>query len=185
MAVFDLESDAIKHAGPERTYVDGVVFTSPRVDSKPIRTFGEESSDRSSSFGPYEVEGRFRGPAGVCVNASGSRVYVCDQRSSRVQIFQREGKFLDWFGGRSNDLGCFTFPFALAMSPADEVVVSDTWSHRVQVCSCAFRLCDGACVVGFRSKRPLSACCRRPWHLHWQVSAAAWPVLRPQTAACV
>lgn len=124
MAVFDVDPMACRETAD--TLFRG-------AEHKPIRVFGEQdASARQTSFAQeHEIEGKFLGPAGVCL--SGSRVYICDQRNNRVQIFHREGKLLGMFGGRGDAGGLFLFPFGIVVSPTDELVISDTWNHRMQV----------------------------------------------------
>jgi tripartite motif-containing protein 71 len=92
------------------------------------------------------LAGQFAYPRGVAFDREG-HFFVADSRNSRIQKFQAaDGKFVDDFGGfakaegdpenlKNNSPGRLNEPNDLTVGPAGEVIVADTWNHRVQVFS--------------------------------------------------
>jgi tripartite motif-containing protein 71 len=76
-------------------------------------------------------DGRFRGPAGVAVDAVGD-VYVLDADNNRVQEFDPSGRFLAKWGVRGTGLGDFSQPSGIAVDCAGSVYVADTNNNRVE-----------------------------------------------------
>lgn len=91
-------------------------------------------------------EGQFAYPRGVAFDREGY-FYVADSRNSRVQKFRgADGKYVDDIGGfskvqgdpdslKGTAPGKINEPNDVAVGPEDELVVADTWNHRVQVFS--------------------------------------------------
>ena len=86
-------------------------------------------------------DGQFKLPAGIAVDAAG-KVYVTELANNRVQVFDASGELLHKWGSegrgigpfrkRSGD-GQFNWPKAIAVDPAGNVYVGDTYNDRVQV----------------------------------------------------
>lgn len=91
------------------------------------------------------LEGQFSYPRGVAFDENGD-LYVADSRNSRIQRFRgSDGKYVGEIGGfakaegdpdslKNNAPGKLNEPNDVAVS-GEEVVVADTWNHRVQVFS--------------------------------------------------
>jgi predicted membrane-bound mannosyltransferase/DNA-binding beta-propeller fold protein YncE len=77
-------------------------------------------------------EGLFYGPRSVVVDANG-RVLVGDTGNKRIQVFDKDGKFITQFGGGGLDQGRLDEPVGVAVDPQGNIVVADTWNGRVQV----------------------------------------------------
>lgn len=76
--------------------------------------------------------GQFTYPTGTAVDSKGN-ILVCDTGNSRVQVFDKEGKFICMFGNKDT----FVSPMDIHVTKNDEVVVVDGsvftgWS-RVQI----------------------------------------------------
>ncbi len=82
--------------------------------------------------GPRE----FREPRGLTVD-SGGRVIVCDSRNGRIQILDSDFGFVGAFGKPSSDTdkspGTFARPFGVTTDDRDNIIVADTWNHRLQI----------------------------------------------------
>ncbi|MEO6458709.1 MAG: flippase activity-associated protein Agl23, partial [Chloroflexia bacterium] len=117
----------------------GVVAPPPPVNPVPDPT--------SKIHGMYELSpagnerGQFNLPRGITVGPDGS-FYVVDTANMRVQKFDATGKWVALIGaGKGNGDGQFngfsdeavgTGPGGIAVDPAGNIYVADTWNHRIQ-----------------------------------------------------
>ena len=66
-------------------------------------------------------------------------IYVADSQNHRIQVFDEGGNVLNTWGAFSDAItgdaseGAFNQPWDVATAPDHEVVVADTWNHRVQL----------------------------------------------------
>lgn len=79
-------------------------------------------------YGP----GEFVHPYDVLVDDAGE-VYVSDWGNHRIQVFDRDGRFLRMWGTYGNAAGEFRCPAALAFGPEGLLYVGDLLNARVQV----------------------------------------------------
>ena len=79
-----------------------------------------------------EPDQRLQGPISVAVGA-GDSVYVMENYSNRVSLFNERGKFVKSFGRRGSGVGEFDDPYAVAVKCNGHVYVSDTHNDRIQV----------------------------------------------------
>lgn len=77
------------------------------------------------------VGGMFR-PKGVAVDSE-NHLYVVDGLFGVVQVFDREGHLLYYFGKRGLGLGEFQLPSGVFIDRYDRVFVVDSYNRRVQV----------------------------------------------------
>ncbi|HEX9869783.1 MAG TPA: NHL repeat-containing protein, partial [Candidatus Tectomicrobia bacterium] len=75
--------------------------------------------------------GQFRQPGSVVVDDTG-RLYVADTYNHRVQVFGRDGRFLQAFGMEGAHPGALSRPKGLAWGPNHLLYVADTGNHRIQ-----------------------------------------------------
>ncbi|MCS7251854.1 MAG: TIGR03663 family protein [Anaerolineae bacterium] len=80
---------------------------------------------------PRENPGLFFGPRDLIV--VGDRLYVTDTGNKRVQVFTREGQFLDAWGGAGILPGRLDEPVGIAQLPNGHLVIADTWNKRIQI----------------------------------------------------
>ena len=66
------------------------------------------------------------------MNKSG-HLMVCDGNNHRIQVFELSGKFLGKFGTKGGKLGELNNPTSLAVLSNSQIVVSDTYNHRIQI----------------------------------------------------
>ncbi len=70
-------------------------------------------------------------PKNVAYGPDG-RLYVVEGRTSRVVVFDRDGKISATWGSRGGADGQFQEPWGVAVAANGDVYVADTWNHRVQ-----------------------------------------------------
>ena len=71
-------------------------------------------------------------PKGVAVDSEGD-LYVVDGLWGVVQVFNREGELLYYFGQRGTGSGEFQLPAGLFIDRDDRIFVVDSFNRRVQV----------------------------------------------------
>jgi sugar lactone lactonase YvrE len=64
---------------------------------------------------------------------SEGHLYVVEGLSALVQVFDRDGSLLYYFGQRGTGLGDFQLPTGLFIDHNDRVFVVDSYNRRVQV----------------------------------------------------
>ena len=99
---------------------DGIHITVCTLNEEYIREFGE--------YG--EGDGQFMWPSSIALDAQGN-VYISDEWSNRISIFDKDGKFLGKWGKAGSGDGELNRPSGLAVSNG-ALVVSDTRNHRIQ-----------------------------------------------------
>jgi len=87
-----------------------------------VRTVGRHG-DRPGSFGR---------PKGVAIDAFGN-LYVVDSEWANVQIFNRKGQLLLFFGGRGRYPGLLNNPTGIAIDKNNRIYVADTLNYRLNV----------------------------------------------------
>jgi DNA-binding beta-propeller fold protein YncE len=80
------------------------------------------------------VPATLRQPRGVAATGDG-HVLVCDFGNNRIQELGRDLSPVRQWGGAGSAAGQFNQPGAVAVGPAGEIFVADTWNQRVQVFS--------------------------------------------------
>lgn len=75
--------------------------------------------------------GLFFGPRGVAV--TNERIFVTDTGNERVQVFSRDGTFINAFGGFGSGQGQFIEPTGIVIGPDGNVWVADSGNARIQV----------------------------------------------------
>ena len=85
------------------------------------------------SFGRYGTEaGEFNRPEGIAVDAQ-DRIYVADSCNHRIQVFDREGRFLRAFGKPGAGRGELSYPYDVCVDAAGRVYVCEFGNSRIQV----------------------------------------------------
>jgi len=64
---------------------------------------------------------------------SEGHLYVVEALHNAVQVFNREGQLLYYFGQQGGGFGDFQLPTGLFIDAADKVYVVDSYNHRVEI----------------------------------------------------
>jgi hypothetical protein len=71
-------------------------------------------------------------PKGIGFDSE-SHLYVVDGQWGIVQVFDREGRLLYYFGERGTGAGEFQLPTGLDIDNQDRIYIVDSFNRRVQV----------------------------------------------------
>lgn len=83
--------------------------------------------------GEGNEDGQFCRPWGVCCDTSGN-IIIADRSNNRIQVFDKQGKFLRKFGSYGTRAGQFDRPAGVAYdNQLNRIVVTDKDNHRIQV----------------------------------------------------
>jgi DNA-binding beta-propeller fold protein YncE len=96
-----------------------------------IQTFDRTGAYRSSFGQAGDGHGATFRPKGVSADSEG-HLYVADALANLVQVFDREGQLLYYFGKEAG-IGDFLLPAGIAIDAHDRVLVVDSYHRRVQV----------------------------------------------------
>ena len=77
-------------------------------------------------------QGQLLEPRGICINQQGF-LFVVEETTCRVSVFERDGTFVTSFGREGKDAGEFNTPQGIAVDDDGFVYVCDMLNHRVQV----------------------------------------------------
>ena len=105
------------------TYDDCVAIV--RVESGAhIATAGRQGS----GAGEFSEHGNL----GIAFSDSGE-LYVSDERMHRIQVFDRQGRYLRGFGKKGRGNGRFRYPEGICFTADGNLAVADTGNARVQI----------------------------------------------------
>jgi sugar lactone lactonase YvrE len=97
-----------------------------------VQTIGGETVDTGDD--PSRVDeagGRFFGPRAIVV--SDDAIYVVDTGNERVQLFTRDGTFVDAWGGYGSGADQLIEPVGIALGPDGNVYVADSGNARISI----------------------------------------------------
>ncbi len=78
-------------------------------------------------------DGQFCRPWGVCCDNVGS-IIIADRSNNRIQVFDKQGKFLRKFGSYGTRPGQFDRPAGVAYdNQLNRIIVTDKDNHRIQI----------------------------------------------------
>ena len=80
------------------------------------------------------ARGQLRGPHSLTTDLYGF-ILVADYGNYRISIFNKDGNLIHSFGSSGSDDGKFNHPLGIAISPNDNIYVSDSDNNRVQIFS--------------------------------------------------
>ena len=103
----------------------GAVVVEPEIDP-----YAENELSLSASLGITSGDGPLNAPRNLAVAANGD-LYVVDSGNHRVQVFDRDGRYLRGWGSFGSEPGQFNEPWGITVND-QFVYVADTWNHRIQ-----------------------------------------------------
>lgn len=106
------------------------------ADSKlhAIHVYSLQDYKRLFKFGQKgKADGEFYYPTYLAVNPNNGNVYVSDSMNFRVQVFDKDGKFLSKFGRLGRNRGDFSRPKGVAVDSENHVYVVDAGFGNFQI----------------------------------------------------
>ena len=110
-----------------------------------------------SSYG--QGDGQFVWPTGIALDSLG-HIYVCDEYTNRISVFNPAGEFLARWGAHGLGPGQLNGPSGLAFDRDDNLYVVDHNNNRVQKFTK-----DGSCLLSFGSEGSGNGEFNLPWGL--------------------
>jgi DNA-binding beta-propeller fold protein YncE len=80
-------------------------------------------------------DGEFNFPTNIAVDRRNGNIVVVDTQNFRVQIFDKDGKFITKFGNVGNKPGTFARPKGVGIDTDGNIYVADTAFNNVQIFS--------------------------------------------------
>ncbi len=96
-------------------------------------------------------QGEITDPGGLALSPDEKELFVVDCQNNRVQVFNTEtGKSVRCFGSAGSAHGQFQMPHSIVITPASDVLVTDSSNHRVQMFTSSgqFLRSFGGCGMG-------------------------------------
>ena len=77
--------------------------------------------------------GKLSRPRGFSMDKRNGRIYIIDYMRHTSSVYEKGGGYLFEFGGKGWGRGWFQFPSDICVDGAGNVLIADTFNHRVQV----------------------------------------------------
>lgn len=142
ISVFDEKDKYVRNIGedldikqPTGTAVDNVNGRLYVTDTHNhhIKVFNSETLEYIKNIGKRgTLKGDFNFPTSLAINSKGD-LHVVDTMNGRVQIFDKDGKFLRTFGQLGDAVGMFARPRGIAIDSDDHIYVVDGAFNNVQI----------------------------------------------------
>ena len=95
-----------------------------------IDPYAENELSLTAALSITSGDGPLNAPRNLAVAANGD-LYVVDSGNHRVQVFDRDGRYLRGWGSFGSEPGQFNEPWGITVDD-QFVYVADTWNHRIQ-----------------------------------------------------
>ena len=102
------------------------------VDDDRVKLFSHDGAPRFTLGRSGSRDGEFNNPGGVFL---GERIFVADTDNQRIQMFTRDGVFLDKLGNTKNGTEVLRKPAAVAVDTQGNIYVADNGYNKVRVFS--------------------------------------------------
>ncbi|CAN5501331.1 hypothetical protein BH18THE1_BH18THE1_09200 [soil metagenome] len=87
-----------------------------------VTSWGSKGNDDGQFLRPHDLE----------FDNNHERLYAVDRDGNRIQVFDKEGKFLFKFGEKGQGNGQFLVPYGIDVDNAGNVWIADRGNHRIQ-----------------------------------------------------
>ena len=114
--------------------VDGDHIYGTILPSNKVVKMRMNGSVVKSIGGEGGIPGKFRFPNGIQLSKDGE-IYVCDTRNHRVQVFDRNLKFIRLLGRMGHGKGCLLSPCDLAFDEVGNLYIAEQGNYCIQVLS--------------------------------------------------
>lgn len=102
---------------------DGPYYKLPEYDP---------SGESTQKWGEHgNLPGQLNGPAGIEFDQN-DNLYLVDSGNNRIQIFTKDGRFIDTWGDFGTDPGQFNNPWGITIDSESNILVADWGNHRIQ-----------------------------------------------------
>lgn len=102
------------------------------IDDDRIRLYGHDGTPRFVLGRSGSGDGEFDDPSGVFLK---ERIFVADTGNQRIQMFTRDGVFLDKLGNTKNSAEVLRKPVAVVVDTQGNIYVADNGYNKVRVFS--------------------------------------------------
>lgn len=79
-----------------------------------------------------DASGFFARPKGIATDSYGN-IYVVDGLFHNVQIFDKDGNFLNYFGSQGKSEKEFWLPQGIFIDQNDRIYIADSYNSRIQI----------------------------------------------------
>jgi DNA-binding beta-propeller fold protein YncE len=101
-----------------------------------VKTYSTANGAWLFDFGKAgERDGEFKFPTGISLDRRNGNLVVVDSQNHRIQVFDRDGKFLKKFGQAGDGIGSFGLPKSAAVDSEGHIYVIDSFLQNFQVFS--------------------------------------------------
>ena len=112
----------------------GIVYTDgniPYFDPVKNKNYYIDKYDSNGLSQGHIVSGQLSGMRGIAVNSTGY-IYIAEWSLNQIQVYDKDGNFVNKWGARGNRDGYFNGPEGIAVDSAGNVYVTDHENNRVQ-----------------------------------------------------
>lgn len=140
VVVFDMNAKSVEKLGKERyesplEHPMGIALDASNnvyvADSKKNKIF--VFTREGAPLTAIGDTGVLNWPTGIAINTKTGRLYVVNNASHNIAVFDLTGKHLFSFGRRGSLERSFNYPVSVAIDSKGDIVVSDTMNARIQI----------------------------------------------------
>ena len=127
-----LTERTIAAPGVNEVATDGIYIYATDIALNRIVKMTLNGTVVKTTGGEGDTPGNFNLPNGIRLSKD-DKLYVCDTRNGRLQVFDKDLKFEGVLGRKGSDNCCFDCPDDLDFDDAGNLYIVDRHNHRIQV----------------------------------------------------
>ena len=137
----------------------GLLYVAGRAETTPRVTIIDIDENFHGEFGTPAAggDGQLRWPGGIAID-SADRVYVTEQHTQKVNVYDEAGALLNRWGRYGGERGEFKEPTGIVFDAEDNMYLADAGNHRVQKFSS-----DGEFIMAFGAHGSAEGEFNMPW----------------------